>query len=54
LKQHPNYTIQAIAEVSGFSNTRHFQRLFKAAYDMTPSEYKRHIQEKQPLEPPTD
>ena len=54
LKQHPNYTIQAIAEVSGFSNTRHFQRLFKAAYDMTPSEYKRHIQGKQPLEPPTD
>ncbi|WP_297676673.1 AraC family transcriptional regulator [uncultured Bacteroides sp.] len=54
LKNHPNYTIQAISEESGFANTRNFQRLFKAAFDMTPSEYKKFIQEQQRVEPPTD
>ena len=54
LKIHPNYTIQAISEESGFANTRNFQRLFKAAFDMTPSDYKKIVQEKQHREPPMD
>lgn len=54
LRVHPNYTIQAISEESGFSNTRHFQRLFKAAFDMTPSDYKKIMQKKQHREPPLD
>lgn len=45
LKEHPNYTIQAIADESGFSNLRSFQRIFKAQTGMTPSEYKTAIEQ---------
>ena len=45
LKEHPNYTIQAIADESGFSNLRSFQRSFKAKTGMTPSEYKTAIEQ---------
>lgn len=45
LKEHPNYTIQAIADESGFSNLRSFQRIFKAKTGMTPSEYKTAIEQ---------
>jgi len=45
LKEHPNYTIQAIANESGFSNLRSFQRIFKAKTGMTPSEYKTAIEQ---------
>lgn len=41
LKEHPNYTIQAIADESGFSNLRSFQRIFKAKTGMTPLNIKR-------------
>lgn len=40
LKEHPNYTLQAIAYDSGFSNMGTFHRLFKEKIGMTPSEYK--------------
>ena len=40
LKDHPNYTIQAIATDSGFTTLRNFQRLFKDYTGMTPVEFK--------------
>ena len=40
LKERPNYTLQAIAYDSGFSNMGTFHRLFKEKVGMTPSEYK--------------
>lgn len=40
LKDHPNYTIQAIATDSGFTTLRNFQRLFKDYTGMTPLEFK--------------
>lgn len=40
MQQQPNYTLQAIAEASGFANSRQFQRSFKAINGMTPSEYR--------------
>ncbi|MDO4162839.1 MAG: helix-turn-helix domain-containing protein [Bacteroides sp.] len=41
LKIHPNYTLEAIAEKSGFGTIRQFQRLFKSTYGMTLSEYRK-------------
>ena len=40
LRQHPNYTIQAIMQDSGFATKSTFTTLFKKAYGMTPSEYR--------------
>ena len=40
LKECPDFTIQAIAEESGFSNVRSFQRIFKEKIKMTPTEYR--------------
>lgn len=40
LKDHPNYTIQAIATDSGFTSLRNFQRLFKDYTGMTPVDFK--------------
>lgn len=40
MKRQPNYTIQAIAEESGFTNVRKFYRIFKEEMGMTPSEYR--------------
>lgn len=39
-REHPQFTVQAVAEGSGFANLRHFQRAFKQATGMTPTEYK--------------
>jgi AraC-like DNA-binding protein len=44
LKKHPDYTFEAIAEACGTSPTT-FVRNFKAAYDMTPSEYRKQLEE---------
>lgn len=41
IKIHPNYTVEAVSEQSGFSSLRQFQRSFKAAYGMSLSEYKK-------------
>ena len=40
MKSQPNYTVQAIAEDSGFSNVRKFYRIFKDEMGMTPTEYR--------------
>ena len=43
LRQHPNYTIAAIAQESGFGNVRNFQKCFKQRFSMTCSEYRRQL-----------
>jgi len=40
LNIHPEYTIAAIADSCGLPNIPTFNRLFKAKFAMTPSEYK--------------
>ena len=40
MRQHPNYTIQAIARECGMKNTVTFNRIFKEIYNMTPSEFR--------------
>ena len=44
---HPNYTLQAIMEESGYSNKMTFTRVFKETYGTTPSEFRQQI-EKEP------
>ena len=41
MQEHPQYTIDAIAEEAGFQARRTFYRLFRERFDMTPAEYKR-------------
>ena len=40
LRQHPEYTIAAIAAECGMTNTVTFNRTFREVYGMTPSEYR--------------
>lgn len=40
LQTHSNYTIAAIAESCGIPNVPTFNRLFKAKFGMTPTEFK--------------
>lgn len=40
LKEHPEYTLRAIAEASGINSMPTFHQLFKARTGMTPSEFK--------------
>ncbi len=40
LRKHPEYTIAAIAEMCGMSNTVTLNRTFKQLYGVTPSEYR--------------
>ncbi len=40
LRQHPEYTIAAIAEMCGMSNTVTLNRTFKQLYGVTPSKYR--------------
>lgn len=40
LKEHPEYTLRAIAEASGINSMPTFHQLFKARMGMTPSEFK--------------
>ena len=41
LKQHPNYTIRAIADEAGFNSTPILYSLFKKKTGMTPYEFKK-------------
>lgn len=41
MKAHPKYTIEAIAEESGFSSPRTYYRAFRDMLGMTPTEYKK-------------
>ena len=40
LKEHPEYTLRAIAEASGINSMPTFHQLFKTRTGMTPSEFK--------------
>lgn len=40
LEEAPNFTITAIAELSGIPNVPTFNRLFRSKFEMTPSEYR--------------
>ncbi len=43
MKLHPDYTIAAISEMCGMSNTVTFNRTFKNLYGVTPSEYRARV-----------
>jgi AraC-like DNA-binding protein len=43
LKEHPEYTIEAIAQDCGFSSLRTFQRTFKDFMGMTSTEYRKAV-----------
>lgn len=43
MKEHPEYTISAIAEACGISGASTFIRNFREIYDMTPSEYRKQL-----------
>lgn len=45
IKEHPEYTLGAIAEACGIKSSATFIRNFRAAYDMTPSEYRKQLEE---------
>ena len=45
LKTHPEYTLGAIAEACGIKSPATFIRNFKATYDMTPSEYRKQLED---------
>jgi AraC-like DNA-binding protein/tetratricopeptide (TPR) repeat protein len=44
IKEHPEYTLVAIAEACGIKSPATFIRNFKATYDMTPSEYRHQLE----------
>lgn len=43
IKEHPEYTLESIAEACGIKSSATFIRNFKAAYDMTPSDYRKEL-----------
>lgn len=43
LKEHPEYTLKAIAEASGIHSMPTFHQLFKDKFDMTPAEFKNRL-----------
>ena len=47
LKQHTNYTIDAISAECGFTSASTFYTLFAQRFGMTPSEYKKAISKDQ-------
>ena len=46
MRRHPNYTLQAIMQECGMTNTATFNRAFKHFYGVTPSEYRNSLEEK--------
>ena len=51
IKRHPEYTLGAISEACGIKSPATFIRNFKSAYGMTPSEFRRQLDESQ-IAPP--
>lgn len=43
MREHPEYTIESIAEACGIKSPATFVRNFKTVYDMTPSEFRRQL-----------
>ena len=52
IKEHPEYTLGAIAEACGIKSPATFIRNFKATYDMTPSEYRQQLEKAAAPPPP--
>ena len=48
MKEHPEYTLESIAEACGIRSSATFIRNFKSAYDMTPSEYRKQMENATP------
>ena len=48
MKEHPEYTLAAIAEACGMKNSATFIRNFRSSYDLTPSEYRKSLEELPP------
>lgn len=48
MKEHPEYTLAAIAEACGMKNPTTFIRNFRTTYDLTPSEYRKSLEELPP------
>ena len=51
IKQHPEYTLGAISEACGIKSPATFIRNFKSTYGMTPSEYRKQLDESE-ITPP--
>jgi AraC-like DNA-binding protein len=49
MKEHPEYTLAAIAEACGIKSPATFIRNFRGTYDLTPSEYRKSLEELPPL-----
>ncbi len=49
MKEHPEYTLAAIAEACGIKTPATFIRNFRSSYDLTPSEYRKSLEELPPL-----
>ena len=45
MKEHPEFTLESIADACGIKSSATFIRNFKAVYDMTPSEYRKQLEE---------
>lgn len=43
MKEHPEFTLESIADACGIKSPATFIRNFKAVYDMTPSEYRKQL-----------
>ncbi len=43
MKKHPEYTVVAVAEACGMTNTVTFNRTFKDLFSLTPSEYRQQV-----------
>ena len=52
IKENPNYTFEYIAELCGIKSSATFIRNFKTVYDMTPSEYRKQLNEAATTPPP--
>ena len=45
MREHPEYTLESIADACGIKSSATFIRNFRSVYDMTPSEFRRQLEE---------